>query len=69
MNDSKLLAEISDKLDTLIAVTATQGKDRDDQIKVLSSLGYSNNQISKLTAIPKGTVDTVRSKLGGKKKK
>ena len=61
--DSILLKEISEKLDKLIAVTATQGKERDDQIKILTSLGFTNQEISNLTSIPKGTVDGVRAKL------
>jgi len=62
-----LLTEISRKLDLLVALTATQGKDRDDKIKILTGLGFTNVQISELVGIPKGTVDTVRARKGGRK--
>ena len=45
-NEIHLLQQISTKLDTLIAVTAIQNKERDNQIKILVSLGYTNKQIS-----------------------
>jgi hypothetical protein len=61
-----LLIEIDDKLNTLIAVIAIQGKERDEQIKILASSGLSNSYISSLLGIPKGTVDFIRAK---KKKK
>lgn len=69
MSETKILSEISDKLDMLIAVTATQGKERDEQIKILVSLRYSNSKISMLTGIPKGTVDFVRANLSKRTKK
>jgi DNA-directed RNA polymerase specialized sigma24 family protein len=54
--------EISKKLDSLIGIMATQGKDRDEKINILASLGFSNSEISKLIGVPKGTVDSVRAK-------
>ena len=59
----KILAEISEKLDKLIAISAIQGKERDDKIKILVSLGFTNAKISNLAGIPKGTVDMVRAKM------
>lgn len=55
-----LLKEISKKLDTLIAMTAAQGADVEKKIKILSSLGMSNNEIGKLTGM---TGENVRLKL------
>jgi hypothetical protein len=55
-----LLKEISKKLDTLIAMTASQGLDVEKKIKILSSLGMSNNEIGKLTGM---TGENVRLKL------
>ena len=56
------LLEISEKLDTLIGILAIQDKDRDEKIRILVSLGFSNAEISKLTGVPKGTVDSIRAK-------
>jgi Holliday junction resolvasome RuvABC DNA-binding subunit len=61
--EKQILMEISKKLDNLIGVIAIQGKSRDEQIKVLVSLGFSNAEISKITGVPKGTVDTIRAKI------
>ena len=38
-----LLAEIGRKLDVLVALTAAAGKEPDDQIKVLTSLGQASS--------------------------
>jgi DNA-directed RNA polymerase specialized sigma24 family protein len=61
-----LLLEISKKLDRLIGILAIQGKDRDEKIRILVSLGFSNSEISRLIGVPKGTVDSIRAK--GRKK-
>jgi len=57
-----LLEQISRKLDKLIGVIAIQGKEKNDQIGVLVSLGFTNLEISKITGIPKGTIDWTRAK-------
>jgi hypothetical protein len=57
-----LLIAIGTKLDRLIGLTAIQGKTKDEQIRLLVGLGFSNAQVSVLTGIPKGTVDTTRAK-------
>ncbi len=64
LNELELLSAISKKLDRLTAIMAIRGLKRDDQIKILAFLGFSNSEISKYTLIPKGTVDVVRAKLG-----
>ena len=56
------LAEINLKLNKLIGVTAISGKSKEEQVKILVALGFSNSEISNLTAIPKGTVDVIRAK-------
>lgn len=43
-----LLAEIKGKLDILIALTATAGKDEDAQIDLLTSLGYRPSFIARI---------------------
>lgn len=58
----ELLTEISTKLDYLVALMASQGKERNDQIKILVGQGYSNSMVAKLLGIPKGTVDVIRAK-------
>jgi hypothetical protein len=63
-----LLQEVNNKLNMLVALTAAQGKERDDKIKTLAGLGFTNIDISKLLGIPKGTIDVVRAKKKGAKK-
>ena len=67
-NEIDLLQEMNHKLDMLVALTAAQGKDRDDKIKTLAGLEFTNVNISKLLGIPKGTVDMIRAKKKGGKK-
>lgn len=58
-----ILIEISNKLDKLIGISAIHGKSKDEQVKILTLLGFSNGEISMTTGIPKGTVDSIRSKI------
>ena len=53
--------EILEKLDKIIGLLAIQGKEKNDQIKVLDSLGFTSKFISALTGIPEGTVGRIRS--------
>lgn len=46
------------KLDTIIGLLASQGKEPDQQIKVLRSLGFTIKQISDVTGLPDGTIKT-----------
>lgn len=62
-----LLVEISAKLDRLIGVFFTQGKSQAEQVKILTSQGFSNSEISGLMGKPKGTIDWLRTR-GVKKK-
>jgi hypothetical protein len=64
-NEIVLLQEINQKLSMLIALTAVHGKERDDKIKTLASLDFTNAEISKLLGIPKGTVDGIRARKKG----
>lgn len=61
-SEIELLTEISIKLDYVIALLASQGKERDDQIKILVAQGFSNSIVAKLLGIPKGTVDMIRAR-------
>ena len=63
-----LLQEMNDKLDMIVALTAVQGKERDDKIKTLAGLEFTNADISKLLGIPIGTVCVIRAKNKGGKK-
>lgn len=47
---------IVEKLDTIIGLLAIQGHDDDRKIKILKSLLFSSEKISKLTGIPAGTL-------------
>ncbi|GAH41903.1 unnamed protein product, partial [marine sediment metagenome] len=53
--------EISSKLGDLISIFAVQGKEKEEQIKIMVNNEYSNSKISKLLGIPKGTVDSIRA--------
>lgn len=48
--------EVLKKLDTIIALLATQGKEDEKKLKILKSLGYPYSEISKLLGIPEGTL-------------
>lgn len=50
--------EILKKLDTIIALLATQGKEDKDKLKILKSLGHPYSEISKLLGVPIGTLKT-----------
>lgn len=50
--------EMLKKLDTIIALLAIQGKDAEDRLKILRSLGLPFSEISKLTGVPEGTLKT-----------
>lgn len=63
-----LLKEISQKLDQLIGITATQGVDLDTKIKILHSLGFPHTEIGKLTGMTEGNVRAKLKKLKSGKK-
>lgn len=63
------LSEISEKLDYIIALLMVNGKERNEQIKVLVEMNFTNSKISKILGIPKGTVDSVRAKQKNKSNK
>jgi len=49
--EHEILKEISNKLDTLIGLTATVGRDDDAKIDVLTSLGYGQAFIAPLVGV------------------
>lgn len=61
------LKEISRKLDNLVTLFSVQGKEKEEQIRIMVSNGCSNSQIAKLLGLPKGTVDGIRVKFQKKK--
>lgn len=63
----EVLKEISRKLDDLVTLFSVQGKEKEEQIRIMVSNGYSNSQIAKLLGLPKGTVDSIRAKFQKKK--
>ncbi len=52
----ELLEEISGKLDKLTGLLVIQGKGEDQQIKILTSLGFNSKDVGNLLGIPSGTV-------------
>jgi DNA-directed RNA polymerase specialized sigma24 family protein len=51
-------SEIFKKLDTIIALLATQGKEEKEKLKILKSLEFPYSEISKLLGVPIGTLKT-----------
>lgn len=62
MSEIDFLAEISAKLDRVIALLAIQGKPEDKQAPILKSLGFTYEEISGLTGIPEGTLKSSHRK-------
>lgn len=54
------------KLDTIIALLATQGQDEDKKIFILKGLGHTSKEIGTLMDLPEGTV---KSKIRAKRQK
>ena len=50
-SEKELLEEISSKLDKLIGISAIQGKEKDDQIRILKKLGFQAAEIEKLVVV------------------
>lgn len=67
-SDNELLKEISAKLSELTAVIGIANKDKNEQVKYLVNLKFSNSDIARLAGIPIGTVSTIRTGFGKKKK-
>jgi len=61
--EKQVLDQVVERLDKLIVITALQGRPKEEQIKYLSSLGYSNSEMGNMLATPKGTVDSIRANL------
>ena len=62
-SEKGILHDISAKIDKMIGLLSIQGKSKEDQIKVLVGLDFSNSMIGTLTGLPKGTVDSIRARL------
>ena len=61
--EKQILEEISEKLSKLVGLNAIQGKNKVEQIKILTALNFTNVEISNLTGIPKGTIDRTRMEI------
>lgn len=66
MSDDRIIVK---KLDTIIALLATQGQDEDKRIKILKSLGFTYKEISELTGIPDSTLKSRNHAKRSKSKK
>jgi len=60
--------EVLEKLDTIIGILAIQGKEKEEQIKILNSLNFTSQKIENCTGIPSGTVRRILSTKVNKKK-
>jgi len=50
-SEKKLLEEINEKMDKLIGILAIQGKNEDEQIRILKMLGFNSKQTGSLLGI------------------
>ena len=62
LSEIELLREVNVKLDDLITLFIAQGKEKEEQIKIMVDRQYSNSRIASLLGLPKGTVDGIRAK-------
>lgn len=60
--EMELLAEISGKLDRVVAVLATQGKPRDKQMEILTAAGCESGFIGTLVGMTPSAVRTWQSR-------
>jgi hypothetical protein len=67
-SDNEVLLEISDKLSELIAIAGIANKDKNEQVKHLINMKFSNSDIARLTGNPIGTVSSIRNGLNKKKR-
>jgi len=67
-SDNELLLEISTKLTELIAITGIANKEKNEQVKYLINMKFSNSDIARLTGNPIGTVSSIRNGLNKQKK-
>lgn len=65
-DDAPTIETINDKLDTIIGLLATSGKDEDEKIRILAGLGFSWTKIGALTGLK---ASTARMRVQGKSKK
>lgn len=70
LSEKQLLEQVIERLDKIILVTALQGRLKEEQVKFLTTLGYSNSEMANMLATPKGTIDSIRANLskGGHRK-
>ncbi len=66
--DNELLEEISRKLTELTGVLGIAGRTKEAQVGYLVSMGFSNAEVSRISGIPKGTVDWIRAEAAKKEK-
>jgi len=53
--------EIIEKLDTIIGLLAIQNKEKDDQIRILYSLGFTSAKIGMLTGMNAASIRRIKS--------
>lgn len=59
--EKDLLEEISARLNQLVGLVAVQGKSEDDQIRILTELGFDSTTSGSFLGIPPGTIRRRRS--------
>ncbi len=60
-SEKELLKEISEKLDKLIGILAIQGKNKDEQIRILKKFGFPSNLTGILVGMKESAVRNRKS--------
>ena len=67
--ETQLLEEISDRLNQMVGLIAIQGKPQDDQIDILTTLGFDSTRVGLFVGMSGDAVRKRRSNLKKKRQK
>lgn len=59
--DNRQYLEIKELLNKIVGLLAILGKEKNEQVKILLSLGFTSTAIEEITGIPSGTVRRLKS--------
>lgn len=62
------IKKLTQKIDTLISIIAIQGKEQDEQVRILRTLDYSIIEIANLLGVNSRTIDRKIAELKKNKK-
>lgn len=61
--DNNQYLEIKELLNKIVGLLAILGKEKNEQVKILLSLGFTSIAIEEITGIPSGTVRRLKSTI------